>query len=479
MGLPAAVGLAPVAALLALAALVTAVTAGTLPSGAPGAGTRFRVTLAVLVQGLGAVLHCHYTFADFEGVGVSTATVGTSGASGGYGDGDYGLGTALAGRSTAHTDLSVTPWSVTLLWVAVLAVGLWALRRRPAPATAPGLPPVGADTAVRVALVGAAGAALLAAVGQPTLGELRVSTEPALAALWTFLLTLGVALLVLCRPAQDAWLAARPGWAVARRALATAAGALLATLLVAGLIVFAVAGDHYDAIGGWGVTFAGLLVLNLGVSGLGLSWGAPFKATVSGQEFHFGLGRLDQVWGDGGVAGTVLAGLGCALLVGVLAARRSRSRGERFLVAGFFTLAFTGLTTLSGLSGHGPSTGVSLIADTSLATDTAEAFCFALLWTVGGVLVGPYVLRALGGRPPAPEPGSPVPHPGHPAPAAYPGQVPPRPSDRQPPYGRISYGQQPYAPPAPHEQPQPQPPGGYDLGLVQPERLTERPPHRK
>ncbi|WP_335978426.1 zinc ribbon domain-containing protein [Streptomyces sp. CA2R106] len=424
----------------------------------------------------------------------SDGSDGTDGSDIGYTMSGGGSG---SGHShTVHASLSVLPWSVTLLWVLVLVLGLRALRRRQqAQAAAAGIPAgpgsaltaEAAAAAVRVALLAAAAVLAIGFFAEPRIELVHFTTAPFLAALWTFVLSLVTALVVLCRPALTAWLAARPGAAAAYRVLATTAIALLATLLVAGTVVFVIAAAHYHDLTGWGLTAAGLLLVNLGVSGLGLGWGAPFRvgASSGSQARHvsFGLGDLDHVWGGWSVAGTVAGGLGCALLIGVLALRRNRGRPEQFAVAGLFTLLLVILAAVSGAHTGGDSSlvGTGALTHTSVGTQVPELLGFGLLWTFGGVLVAPYVWRVFGGRVPnAPYPGAGAPSPYAPAPQGGPGRggaydvpggtfgaaVPAQPAAPAGPYG----------PPQPPGPPGPAEPTVHDLGVVQPDRLRKQPP---
>ena len=167
-----------------------------------------------------------------------------------------------------HSTRTILPWAVTVLWVVVLVVGLRAIRGRQAVRDAASGTATGrgasAEAAVRVAVLAALAVLVLALVGQPGVNGVHIGTAPFQAALWTFALALATSLLVLCRPAVNAWLAPRPGPAAAFRALGTALAALLATLTFAGAVVFVIAAAHYDPITGWGLTGAAIMLLNLG-----------------------------------------------------------------------------------------------------------------------------------------------------------------------------------------------------------------------
>lgn len=466
---PALIAAVPALCVLAVALVMGACSGAALSGGTVGMGTRTRVALALLVQGLGGSLHFTEPYTDFSADGSAFAGLGDSG--------------EPIAPHTIHSTTSVLPWTVTVLWVVALVIGLRALRRRQAAGDGPSGTSAGAEAAVRVALLAAVAALVLALVGQPGLGRVHVGTAPFLAALWTFLLTLATSLLVLCRPALDARLAPRPGLVAAFRALGTALAALLVTLTFAGVVVFVIAAAHYDTISGWGLTAAGLLLLNLGVSGLGLAWGAPFRLEEStygrgADHASFGLSDLSHVWNGWEVAAVVAGGLACALAIGLLAAWRSRDRVEMFMAAGMFAALFAVLAAVSGVStGGNPGSGLVTLGGgdhTSLSTSVSQALAFALLWSVGGVAVGPYLWRALGGaRVPAVVPGTygtygpsglyerpAVP----PAPASPPGSPPA--------YGGPGAGPGPGAvPPQPAAPPEPT---VHDLGIVQPDRLSKR-----
>ncbi|BBA99415.1 hypothetical protein RVR_6021 [Actinacidiphila reveromycinica] len=400
---------------------------------------------------------------------------------------------------TLHASFSVLPWTVTLVWVLVLVLGLRALRRRQlgAAAAAGAAPEATADSAaaaVRVALLAAAAVLAIGFFAEPHIGVAHFTTAPFLAALWTFVLSLVTALVVLCRPALNGWLAARPGAAATYRVAATTAIALLATLFVAGVAVFVIAAAHYHDLTGWGVAAAALLLVNLGVSGLGLGWGAPFRLGTgegsSARHVSFGLGDLDHVWGGWSVAGTVAGGLCCALLIGVLAVRRNRGRPEQFAVAALFTVLLVVLAAVSGAhTGGDEGSGLGGVLEHSSAhTEVPQLLGLGLLWTFGGVLVAPYVWRVFGGRmPPAAyaEAGAPSPYaPGGTyggaygaAPGAAPTGAPGAPGAVVPPQPAPPAGA--YGPPQPPGPAGPAEPTVHDLGVVEPDRLRKQPPDHR
>ena len=449
---PALVTAIPALCLLAVALLMGVWSGAELPSDTAGLGLRTRGALAIVVQGLGGSLRFteHFTVLEsslgsaFDASGDSPAT-------------------------TAHTTVSILPWTVTLLWVAVLVVGLRVLRRRQADQGAASAR-AGAETAVRVAVAAALAALVLALVGQPTVDRTHLSTAPAQVVLCTFALTLVTALLVLCRPALDAWLAARPPLATGFRALGTAVLALLLTLFVAGVVVLLIAAAHWDEITGWGVAAAVVMLLDLGVSGLGLAWGAPFHISETGysgrtDDISFGLSDLGHVWGGGSVTAVVLGGIGCALAIGVLAAWRSRDRVEMYAVAGLFTVLFVVLAAVSGASIGGDGGGVPVAygaTHASLGTSVPEALAFGLLWSLAGVVVGPYLVRRV--PPPRVAYGAGR---GVPSPYGAPPQGPPT----------AGPGVPPAAPPGPPAAPAE--PTVHDLGVVEPDRPRKDPPSHR
>jgi hypothetical protein len=587
--MPLLVALGPALTVLGAALAIAGAAGAALPAGSIGMATRTRSALAVLVQGLGGNFRGTAKLSDddngfddsddsdgggndfsggdggdgfsdgggdggddfsdgggdggddfSDGGGDGGDDFSDGGGDGGddYSDGgtdgsDIGYATSGSGHSASyHWTVSVLPWTVTVVWVVVLVLGLRMMRSRLQAANdvaerdtpdAPGAPgtvrpfgtagTVGAEAAVRVALLAAAAALGLGFAGEPHIQYEHFTTAPFLAALWTFVLSLVTALLVLCRPVITGWLAARPGAATAYRVAATTLYALLTTVLIAGAVVFVIALAHYHDLTGWGVAGAALMLLNLGVSGLGLAWGTPLRISAGsesrgGGHVLFGLGELDHVWGGWSVTGVVAGGLLCAVLIGVFAVRRSRSRPEQFAVAGLFTLFFVILVAVSGVHSGGDTVLSAVVNHTTLRTDVPEALGFGLLWTFGGVLVAPYVLRLFGGAPPqvrtavhgtpgypppyggagygqVPPPYSGQPYGGQPG-GTYGAQVPPQagpPAQPAPAPGEYRPAPTEYAPPAgeygPPQTPAPPEPGVHDLGVVEPDRLRKRPPDHR
>lgn len=486
----APVALVPAAAVAALAVII-GVWSG-IPSDHPpiGFGTRTQAALALLLTGIGGKLHFAITSSpDFGGgsdFGTSSDFDSGSGSDSYSGLGDSGSGDfADSVNRTVHSTTSVIMLAVTVLWIVLLAVLLRRTRPRLTAADGSG----GAEAAVRVGLTAAAGALVLGLIARPKISAVRVDAGPVLVTLWAFAISLATALVVLCRPARERWLATRPGTATALRALRTTVLALLATIGLAGVVVFVVAGAHWSDLTGWGVAAAALFSLNLGVSGLGLGWGAPGKISVgTGSYAHtatYGLGDLNHAWHGWATVLVVLGGVVCALVIGLLAVRRSHDRFEQFLVAGMFTALFTLLAVFGGVSSDGASvvSTVPVGGHETLGSSVPEILLFGLLWSFGGVFVAPYVWRALGGSLPqraiplnvwAPPQAVPpqAAHPADPGAPAGPAQPGPSPTLHSAPT-QVAPVQPAPPPPAPPAQPT-----VHDLGVVQPPRLNKPPDQR-
>ncbi|NJP47713.1 zinc ribbon domain-containing protein [Actinacidiphila epipremni] len=342
--------------------------------------------------------------------------------------------------------LSVVPLSFTLVWLLALVLVLRAVRGRGA----------GPEAAVRVALLSAVASTVLALIAQPSLRDVEVHSGPWRVLVWSFLLSLAVALVVLDGPAL------RARFGAAYRVLGAALLGLLVTVLFAGVVVYAVAVGNHEHLEATGLVVTATILPNLGLAGLGLGWGAPFKVSesIGSHEMSrtYGLTRLNHFWDGSATPLAVLGGVLCALAIGLIAAARTRSRAEQFAVVGAFTAMFTVLVAIGGISSGGVDALDALYTGSGshshAGTEVSQALLFALLWSFGGVLVAPALRRLFGVAPPPP---------------VYSAGGP------QGAYGPPS----PYAPPpfgAPHvpAQQAPPPAGPYDLGVVQPERLTER-----
>ncbi|MFJ6751315.1 hypothetical protein ACIQNI_24480 [Streptomyces sp. NPDC091266] len=428
----------PTLLLLVLAALLGIISSDDTDSAGIGWGVRMRSMLAVLLQSVG---------------GGVTLSGNATGSLGSLGDG-----------MTGEASLSLVPLVVTALWVAVL---VYAARRAGRATTVPGtdgaLPPAvrGAvpETVLRVALLCGAGSLALGLLAQPSYDGVEVSSAPWLALLWSFLLAAVVTGAVLARTEAGAWLAARPAWHAALRALRTALFALLIVITLAGVATFVTVLATADDLKGGQVVALLVLLPNIGAMALAMAWGAPLNAEWNLPDMPFlesgrrsiGYSELADGVGGWGLAGIIVGGLLCALLVGLLAVRRGADRREQLLAAGFFVVAMVllvalagasvsatfhgdssgsgsgsdygsdygsdqgsgggaggiggmgGLGDTGGLGGSGGASGPSVGAHAELAAGFAETLLFVLLWTCGAVLLAPYLLRAAGrGGPSAP-----------------------------------------------------------------------------
>ncbi|MGX5184711.1 zinc ribbon domain-containing protein [Streptomyces avermitilis] len=406
-----------------------------------GFGDRLRIALALLLQALGG---------GFEVKAASGSGYGPgTGFGGGYDQG-------AAGDVTGGGSFSLVPLTVTVLWIAALCVGVRLLRGRLA-VRAPGSLTAGLEAAVRVALLVTGAVLLLGLFAQPTIAGVEISASPALSALGALLLSLAVACGVLHRVGPDQWWAAHPGARTLLRATGTALRALTVVLALCSVVAFITVARLDDLDQAWsadGVSplLVALLVLpNLAVLALGLSWGVPVGARAQGSspygggyEHHaFGLSELADVTNAWAVVGALALGVVCALILGVVAARRSTSRGEQVLAAGVFLGLFLILAGLGGVgtemsgstSSDFGSSGLSAGGTLDAGLSFPEALLFGLLWISAATFVAPYLVRVAGGRtgmsaPPTVPPGPPV----SPVPSVSP--VPPVSPVPQPPVGR-------------------------------------------
>jgi hypothetical protein len=446
--------------------------------------TRTRLALAVVMQGLGGHLSAKepgssgcldYGGSDYDDSGY-----------GGSDSGDYsGFGSSC---SQATSGFSMLLLVFTLLYLLALILALRSMRRRQA----------GAEAAVRVALLSAAAAMVLAFVGQVKLEGVRLHDGPFLVLLWTFLISLVTALAVLHGPALSARLGA------AFRVAGAAFLGLVVTVLFAGVIVFLIAVGYQDDLGmnGDGIVGLGLAVPNLGVPALALGFGAPFEAGTSGSRYggdtaKLGLSQLNDVWGGAGTPLALTAAAVCALIVGFLAVRRTRSTAEQFAVAAAYTAMFTVLVSIADLTvgnmgGMGFGSYLAGGGERHFGSSVPKALLFSLLWSAGGVMAASFLTRVFSGPPPvsgqgvsyAPYGASPygqAPYgapPANPYAAGQPAQAPAPyiPPQAQPPAQPVPQPQpQPQSESEPQPQPHPQPSSEVpDLGVVQPDRLTKR-----
>ncbi|MEE1759193.1 zinc-ribbon domain-containing protein [Streptomyces sp. SP18BB07] len=415
-----------------------------------GFGDRLGLALAGLLQGLGG--------------GFRIAESG-----GGDFSGDY--------RSAeAALTLTFVPLTVTVLFIGALFLAVRQLRTRLVTRAAyagagyGGGRTTGLEAAVRVTLLVTAAVLLLGLFAQPEVARVEASTSPWRAALGALLLTAVVSVGLLQRDDLAAWLAVRPGPRTLFRATGTAVRAMAIVLALCSLVTFVVlaANDEWQA--EWEEDLNPLLLVllvlpNLAVHLLGLSWGASVQGEAGRTRYgddtsydssgdyglveaapygdyereSFGLSELGDAVNSWAVVGALTLGVVCALVLGVLAARRSSGRGEQLLAAGVFCGLFL---LLAGVSGFGMETSGSATAELStefavagqvdVGLDIAEALLFGLLWIFVAAFLAPYLVQMTGARtaviappvPPMPSNGPAAAHgvPGHsstPAPAPY------------------------------------------------------------
>ncbi|MCZ4122216.1 zinc ribbon domain-containing protein [Streptomyces sp. H39-S7] len=419
---PLKAALWPTAVLLVFAAVLATQSNRQLDTAEVGYGTRLRCYLAMVLQGVGGVLGVKLWSNDSDSS---------------YDDSDSTAAPLLSSTTQDAITLSVVPLVVTVLWALALVLALRHLRRTQ----------TGAEAAIRVAVVCAVAALVLALFAQPDYtvseensgGRVEVSSGPFTVLLWAFVLSLLVGLFVLCRDRWDGPSATSPGLAAAARALRAAMLALGTGVALCAVIVLIVLSYHSDEMNSGAWTGVTILVLNGGVSALGLAWGVPVEATRSGTSYdteRFGLSDLDKFNNGWAVPGAVAAGVVCALILGLVAVRLCADRREQWLAAGFHAGLFVLLIALGGAEAD--YTEGSRSVTVGAASLVPEALLFGLLWSFGGVLAVTFFLRVReggqggwGGYPP-----------GH-APAYPPG------------YGQPGYGQPGHGQPGPQPQDQP------------------------
>ncbi|MFJ4711359.1 zinc ribbon domain-containing protein [Streptomyces sp. NPDC088785] len=383
-----------------------------------GFGDRLRIALTALMHGLGGT----FEVTAVDGGGSAPFDSASSGAS-----------------ASGSLDLFMPPLLVPVLWCVALLIGVRMLRtrvllaQRPDASWAP--PPartLGPETAVRVGLLAMAGTVVLGLFGQPTVQQVAFHTAPFLVALCTLALGAGVTVAVFQRDDIARWLAVRPAVRAVSRALGSAVRAMawvLPLVLVAAFVVGIVTDDGRgggvddttdDATDGGAVAGIVLLALylpNLALTGLGFVWGAPAEIDLRGtglgggryEHDTYGLGQLRDDAGTGALIGVLAFGLALALLVGVLIARRSRDRRERYLGGGLFVVLLLVLGAVSGFSvrtSGGLTDGSALGRTGTGGLGLTELLLFGLLWVGGAVVVAPSLLRLAGlGRGPGGEEG--------------------------------------------------------------------------
>ncbi|MGW6026420.1 hypothetical protein [Streptomyces sp. NPDC055099] len=331
---------------------------------------------------------------------------------------------AFDGSASLH----LIPLTATALWIGALFIGVRLLRTRVLRrAGGLGGGTAGLEAAVRVTLLVTAGTLALSLFAQPEIEGVELSSSPVLAALGALVLALAVSCGVLHRDDLAQWLAQRPGWQAAFRATGTALRALAVVLVVCSLVAF-ISLAQIDDLEGLAdldeadvspLLIALLLLPNLGITALGLGWGAPLGASVEGSSSAYGGGRGSETFGlselgdvtnDWAVVGALALGLVCALVLGLLAARRSAHRGEQLLAAGIFFGLFLLLAGVGGFSvdatgsassefGGGGGGSGSGNGSFEAGVSVPDALLFGLLWVFGAALVAPFLLQLAGQRP--------------------------------------------------------------------------------
>ncbi|WP_409062976.1 hypothetical protein [Streptomyces sp. SYP-A7185] len=372
-----------------------------------GFGDRLRIALALLLQAVGGGF-------EISGSDQRQSSV--------FGGESPGVGSAMDGSVSLH----LMPLTATALWIGALFIGVRLLRARVLLRTGgPGGGTAGLESAVRVTLLVTVATLVLSLVAQPEIEGVELSSSPVLAALGALVLGLAVSCGVLHRDDLAGRLARRPAWQAAFRATGTALRALAVVLVLCSLVAFISLAqvDDLERLADLDeaevspLLIALLLLPNLGIAALGIGWGAPFEASVQGstsaygggyQSESFGLSELGDVTNDWAIVGALALGLVCALVIGLLAARRSAHRGEQLLAAGIFFGLFLLLAGLGGLSvdatgsasaefGGGSSSGSGNGAFDA-GVSLPDALLFGLLWVFVTALVAPFLLQMAGQR---------------------------------------------------------------------------------
>ncbi|MBZ4324551.1 hypothetical protein, partial [Streptomyces huiliensis] len=409
----------PVALLLLLAVGFSAPDWGSDDDDSPSWSLRFRMVIALLLQGLGGSAHIK--------------------------------GTGGSAFEPVRASGSISFWLLTMtaLWIVAVILGArWLRRARPAGA--------GVDAAVRVGLVTGVAVLALGLYGEPDVEGVELSTTPVLAALFTFALTTALSGAVLSRDTVLTRLG--PGARMVLRALGTALRALALAVGLWAAVLFVILLYQIDKEGdlnGWALVGILVFLVNAGLVCVGGSWGADLSARMGGnsggyrggggddsrfgyggsssdsfgwgrgdgsgfgRSHDFGLSEAGDVWGGWAQAGIVAMGVLCALSLTLMVVRRSREGRKEQVLSGVFFLAAVWLLGLAaGFSSEweGRSGGdlIGSIADTELGVNGGELFLFGMLWTGGAVLLA--VLLSHGAKgggtfagPYGPPPGPPAP----------------------------------------------------------------------
>ncbi|MGW0909357.1 hypothetical protein [Streptomyces sp. NPDC002853] len=370
---------------------------------------RLRIALATLLQAVGG---------GFEISGSERQQSSL------FGGESSSVDVAFDGSASLH----LIPLTATALWIGALYIGVRLLRTRVLMRTGGlGGGTAGLEAAVRVTLLVTAGTLTLGLFAQPEIEGVELSSSPVLAALGALVLAPAVSCGVLHRDDLAPWLAQRPSWQAAFRATGTALRALAIVLVVCSLVAF-ISLAQIDDLEGLAdlddtdvspLLIALLLLPNLGIAALGLGWGAPLGASVEGsssaygggrESESFGLSELGDVTNDWAVVGALALGLVCALVLGLLAARRSAHRGEQLLAAGIFFGLFLLLAGIGGFGidatgsassefGGGGSGSGSGNGSFEAGVSVPDALLFGLLWVFAAALVAPFLLQLAGQRP--------------------------------------------------------------------------------
>ncbi|MGW7076840.1 hypothetical protein [Streptomyces sp. NPDC054866] len=372
-----------------------------------GFGDRLRIALALLLQAVGG---------GFEISGSERQQSSL------FGGESSTVDVAFDGSASLH----LIPLTATALWIGALFIGVRILRSRVLMRSGGhgGGSTAGLEAAVRVTLLVTVGTLVLSLFAQPEIEGVELSSSPVLAALGALVLGLAVTCGVLHRHDLAQWLAARPGWQAAFRATGTALRALGIVLALCSVVAFISLAQVDDLEGLTDLDDADvspllialLMLPNLGIAALGLGWGAPLKASVEGsssaygggyQSESFGLSELGDVTNDWAIVGALALGLVCALVLGILAARRSAHRGEQLLAAGVFFGLFLLLAGVGGFSvdatgsassefGGGGSAGGTGNGSFEAGVSMPDALLFGLLWVFAAALVAPFLLQMAG-----------------------------------------------------------------------------------